>query len=287
MPNQNNFRSNVTDRTEPRFTASRIVRFPEEGILLEEVPASFGYDLQDNIEFHFYTIPENTLSVSIVSNILEEIVKEHIVSYQDATFKNYLQIDFTKLLVDKNIIVIPGDYRLVMNFFSDEIGNYFNRNLSFNRISESATEVELFFNNSVDEVSLRENLDTLREFVLKSFNKPDAVGVTEKIFKSGVETNDPTEGLLSVNIIPNVDGAVPGQTFENTIQRIDNIGLREIFETQLNSFLPVLFEKIREEIIIKGDERIQEDEMREFIGNMVLKYITKLQEVLDSRIIVS
>lgn len=287
MPNQNNFRSDVTNITEPRFTASRVVRFPEEGILLEEVVASFGYDLQDNIEFHFYTIPDNRLIASVVSNILEGITKEHIVAYQDGTFKNYLQIDFTKLLVDKNILIIPGDYRLVMNFFSDEIGNYLDRTLQFNRISDSSTEVELVFNNSVDDISLQENLRILREFVLKSFDKPDAVGTAEKIFKSGVELNDPTEGLTSTNIIENVDGAVPGQTFENTIQRIENIGLREIFEQQINDFLPFLFEKIREEIIIKGDERIQEDELQTFISTIVVKYITKMQETLDSRILVS
>jgi hypothetical protein len=69
MPNQRNFRSDITTVTEPRFTASRIVKSYDEGVLLEELPASFGFNELDNIEVHFYTLSSNSLVLSTVINL--------------------------------------------------------------------------------------------------------------------------------------------------------------------------------------------------------------------------
>jgi hypothetical protein len=287
MPNQANFRSNITNITDPRFTASRIVKVPSELILYEETPASFAFDKDDNIEVHFYSVTTNELILSTVINLQDAIVKSHIVAYKDNSYKNYIRIDFTKLFLDKDLILIPGDYRMVLNFFSNEIGSYYNKKLTINRISDTRTEVELVFNDTIDEVSRQENLELVREFVEKSFNKTDAVGAAEKIFKSGVESNDSTEGLTAINIENNIEMPEIGQTYENTLARIDRIGLREIFDTQLNDFLLELFKYVREEIVINGDERIQEDEYQEIIRKVVLEKITNLRQTVDSRIVVS
>lgn len=286
MPNQNNFRSDITNITDPRFTASRIVRFPQESVLLEEVPASFAFDKEDNIEFHFYTIPGNQLLLSTVVTMNDDILKTHIVSYNDGTYKNYIRTDFTKLFVDKEILLVPGDYRVVLNLFSDEIGNYNNRKLNLDIISNSRTEVQLSFNDTIDDVFRRENLYLLKEFVEKSFNKTDAVGVAEKIFISGVQLKDSTEGVTATNIVNNIE--VNGiQTVEDTIDRIDRIGLQTVFETQLNDFVQYLFKYIREEIVIKGDDRIQKDEYQTLIRNIVTEKINNLRQTVDSRIVVS
>lgn len=286
MPNQNNFRSDITNITDARFTASRIVRFPQESVLLEEVPASFAFDKEDNIEFHFYTIPGNQLLLSTVVTMNDDILKTHIVSYNDGTYKNYIRADFTKLFVDKEILLVPGDYRVVLNLFSDEIGNYNNRKLNLDIISNSRTEVQLSFNDTIDDVFRRENLYLLKEFVEKSFNKTDAVGVAEKIFISGVQLKDSTEGVTATNIVNNIE--VNGiQTGEDTIDRIDRIGLQTVFETQLNDFVQYLFKYIREEIVIKGDDRIQKDEYQTLIRNIVTEKINNLRQTVDSRIVVS
>lgn len=287
MPNQANFRSDITTIIDPRFTASRIVKVPSELILYEETPASFAFDKDDNIEVHFYSVVTNELILSTIINLEDAIVKSHIVGYKDNSYKNYIRIDFTKLFIDKDLILIPGDYRVVLNFFSNEIGTYNNKKLTLNRISETRTEVELVFNDTVDDISRQENLTLLREFVEKSFNKTDAVGAAEKIFKSGVELNDSTEGLTAANIENNIEIADIGQTYENTLARIDRIGLREIFDTQLNDFLLELFKYVREEIVINGDERIQEDEYQEIIRKVILEKITNLRQTVDSRVIVS
>lgn len=286
MPTQYNFRSNVTNVLEPRFTASRIVKFPGEVILLEEIPASFAFDKDDNVELHFYTIPENQLLLSTVVKLSDDILKSHFVSYADGTYKSYIRIDFTKLFIDKEILLVPSDYRMVLNIFSDEIGSYNNRKLNIDVISDSRTEVELSFNDTIDEVYKKENLYLLKEFVEKSFNRTDAVGVAEKIFMSGVELNDPLEGVTSTNIIDNIE--INGiQTTEATVDRIDRINLREIFENQLNDFVQELYKYIRKEIVINGDDRIQKDEYQKLIISVVKEKINNLRQTVDSRIVVS
>lgn len=286
MPNQENFRSDVTTPTIPRYLASRVVRVPEELILYEEVPASFGFDGQDNIEFHFYTIPENELLVSVVTNISDNVIRSHVVTYGDNTSKNYLEIDFTKLFVDKDIVIIPGDYRLVMNYFSDEIGSYDNKILSFDTISPSRTEVQLSFNNTIDAISRLQNLDLLREFIEKSFNKSDAIGVAEKIFVSGVELNDATEGINSELVVSNLEIA-PNQTYTDTIDRIIAINREEDFKQKIDAFLKELYTFIREEIVINGDDRIQETQYKDIISAVIKQKISLLNQTLDTRIVAS
>lgn len=287
MPNQNNFRSDVTNTQEIRYSASRIVRVPEELILFEEVPASFAFDREDNVEIHFYTIPANQLITSTVVKVDEEIVKSHILAYQDNTYKNFIRFDITKLFVDKNLVLIPGDYRMVMNFFSDEIGSYNDRRLTIETISTSRTEVELTFNNTRDDIIKEENIYLAKEFVDPSFNRPDAVGVAEKIFSSGVQLNDSGEGITAEVVVENIEVEEIQQTYVNTVARIDRTGIREHFDQKINEFLPELYKFIREEIVINSDERIQQEEYKEIIKKIVEEKIINLRQIMDPRIKVS
>jgi hypothetical protein len=292
MPNQNNFRSDVTTTTEPRFLASRIVSFPEEEILFEQIPASFGYDVFDNIEIHFYSAPENNLIASLVVAAEEgDVLKSHVVSYEDGTFKNYIRIDFTALFQKKQIILLPGDYKVVMNFFADEIGSYNDRRMYIQEISDSRTEVQLQFFDTRNLQDRVDNIDSLKEFVPPSFSRPVAIGVAEKIFRSGVQLVDDTEGLTYNNILENIelDSSDVAQTVDNTIERVKRLsaiaenGLKD----SINNFLPRLYEKIREEIVIRGDRRIQEDEFKEFIEEVVDNELKYLQSTIDRRILLS
>lgn len=294
MPNQNNFRNQVVSRVESRFLASRIVRFPEDNVLLEEIPASFGYDYEDNIELHFYTAKSNTLVQSVITKISDGFVKLHIVGYDDGTYKTYLQIDFTKLFTElptsvptsKNIIVmIPGDYKVSINFFSDEIGSYNNKILTISEISPSRTEIETYFNNSFNEVAIDTNSRIRREFISDSFTRADAIGVMKKVLTDGVETRNDAEGLTANNIIQNIT-VNEIQTREETINKIQRLGLESQFVNAINSYLPKLFEKIREEIVI-GDELVQSDELEEFLRVQVEKTIQEIEASLDARISIS
>ena len=285
MPNQSNFRSEVISKIESRFLASRIVRFPTDQILLEEVPASFGYDPQDNVELHFYTIRGNTLITSIITKLADEVVKLHIVGYDDGTYKTYLQIDFTKLLVDKNITVVPGDYKVSINFFSDEIGSYDNKILAINEISPSRTEVEIYFTNTFDEVTLYNNRELIREFVDEGFSKAEAIGVMKKILNDGIESGNDSEGLTANNIIQNIE--ITGlQTQQSSIDRLNTLGLNTQFRDAINNYLPSLFEKVREKIVI-GDELVQSSELEQFITEEVDKTVEQLSVGMDARVKIS
>ena len=289
MPNQNNFRSNVTNRTEPRFLASRIVKMPDEQILLEEIPGSFGYDGEDHLEIHFYSLIDNVLVLSLITGLDDNTMKLQIVSYADGTYKTYVQVDFTKLFVDNNTSLPPGDYRVVFNFFSDEIGSYNDRRLSIAQISPTRTEVEVQFNNETEARYIDENNTLFREFIYKGFNRSDAAGILQKIFKQGVEKNDPSEGVHIDNVEENL--SVPEknliQTEEATINRIQSLGIKETFDQQVNQFIYNLFEKIQEEIVIKGDDRVQRDEMYAVVERIVKENIGSLQTTIDTRIKVS
>lgn len=287
MPNQNNFLSDVTQITEPTFTASRIVQFPTDSILLDEIPASFAYDPEDTIELHFYTVSENALLLSTVIKLTDDIIKSHIVQYTTG-YKNYIRIDFTKLFVDKELLLVPGDYRMVLNFFSDEIGSYDNRKLSLRAINNTRDEVELEFNDTTDSGMVTENINLIKEFVEKSFNKPDAVGLAQTIFTGGriVTDQSPEDGIVAINIIENIDVPDINQTSENTIDRISRINQLDNFETALSEFLIELFPFIKEEII-KGDDRIQESEFKDIITMVILDNLNLLQEKLVPQIQIS
>jgi hypothetical protein len=290
MPNQNNFRSDITTTTEPRFLASRIVRFPDEEILFETIPSSFGYDVLDNIEIHFYSIPGNSLVASAIIRAEDSssILKSHIVSYNDGTFKNYIRIDFTAFFEKNNIILLPGDYKIVLNFFADEIGNYNNRKMFIQEISDNRTEVQVQFFTTTDIQLQQDNINDVNEFVEPSFPKPVAIGVAEKIFRSGVQLLDDSEGLTYNNILQNIE-IVEQQTLENTIERVRRLSpVAEInLRDSINNFLPRLYKKIREEIVIRGDRRIQEDEFVQFIEEAVDAEINYLRSVVDRRILLS
>jgi hypothetical protein len=287
MPNQANFRSDITTQTEPRFAASRIVSNPNELILFEEVPASFAFDAQDTVEVHFYTIPGNQLLLSTTITLSDQIIKSHIVSYSDNSYKNYIRIDFTKLFIDKNLVLVPGDYRMVLNFFSDEIGSYTDRRLTIDTISPSRTEVQLTFNNVIDNVTRSENQSLLKEFIEPAFNKMDAVGVAQKIFKSGVELDDSTEGVTADTVVENIEIPEIGQTYDNTMARIDKLNLRESFDIQVNDFILQLYTFIQEEIVINGDDRIQQTDYEQIIRTIVANKITNLRQIMDIRIKIS
>jgi len=290
MPNQYNFRSDVTTKTEPRFIASRIINAPEEGILLEQLPASFGFDNFDNIEIHFYTIPNNILTLSTIVDAADvDVLKSHVVSYEDGTYKNYIRIDFTALFKKKNLLLIPGEYRAVFNFFSDEIGGYNNKNMYVQDVSESRTEVQLAFFAARDIQERIKNQNDLREFALPAFAQPDAIGVAEKIFRSGVQLNDATEGLLYPNIVDNIAIPAINQTFNNTIARVRRLGqpIEDNLIENLHEFLLDLYQNIREEIVINGDSRIQEDEFIEFINTAVEEKFKNYDWSIDNRFIVT
>ena len=149
---------------------------------------------------------------------------------------NYIRIDFTELFSSNEILLIPGEYHMVLNFFSDEIGRYDNRTLFVQKISPSRTEVEVAFIDNVSPINIENNKKIIYEFIEPSFNKAVAVGVAEKIFKSGVITQDSLEGLTYENVVQNINIPHQGQFYDSTIKKLIDIGLEEHFITEFNIY---------------------------------------------------
>lgn len=287
MPNQNNFRSDITTETNPTFFASRIINSLEENVLLEELPGSFGYSATDVIEIHFYTLYTNKLMLSTTISVNDvNILKNHIVQYNDGSYKTYIRIDFTELFQLKQLVLIPGEYKVVLNFFSDEVASYNNRNLFIQEISPSRQEVQLAFADNIDEISINNNQSKLDEFIPKYFTQAIAIGVAQKIFKSGVELDNLYEGINYESVVNNIE--VGTQTKENTIDRVDRLGIpiQQNVENKVNEFIVNLFETIQERIVINEDEKIQESEFKQLIEEVVTERLPLLQPMLADKIIV-
>jgi hypothetical protein len=286
MPNNYNYRSSVPSTT--TFSVSRIAREPTDVILVQTLPAGFAFDAQSNIELHFYNQPTNTLLLSLVVEPadLREILKSHVVSYDDGSLRNYIRIDFTRLFELKQTLLVPGDYKVVMNFFANEIGDYFNRNLTIEQISDSRTEVELAFAGVQDQVDVVNANNLLREFVDPSFEKPIAVGVAEKVFFSGVDLGDSSEGI-TYDGLPDTITTSP-ESLEDVSNRLGRVSsqLQTEFEQQVNAAIQNIYTRVKEDIIQFGDFRIQREELDIFIRSAVEKEITALQNLVDSRIVV-
>jgi hypothetical protein len=280
MPNQDNFRSNLADVTEPRFLASRMVRFPTENLLLEEIPASFGYDNEDTVEIHFYTAQDNVLLLSTTVALNSGILKSHIISYDDGTYKNYLEIDFTKLFLDQSLVFIPGDYLVVFNFFSDEIGSYRNRELEIKNISTSRTEVVVGFPQIVPEnPSLQQSQQRiLDEFAIPSLQKPDAIGAMEKIITSGVKLSSDAEGMTSTNVLANLGDPL------RKLTALENAEVLGEIQELLNDFIPRLFDPVRKEIITTQDIYLQQVELIDYLRYAISIKIAKMQSSVNSKI---
>jgi hypothetical protein len=263
MPNQENFRSDLTQLSQERKFVSRIIKVPEEGILFEELPGSFGYDSGDNVEIHFYTAQGNTLLLSVISDVSDESVfKFHTVEYDDGSIQTYLRIDFTELMELKNVILLPGEYKMVLNFFSDEIGSYNNKKLYIQEISPSRTEIQLGFVDNISPVKINENENLLKEFVPKSFDKLTAIGIAEIILVNSYIENDADTGLTFNQIFTEQEKA-----------KISRANLTLTAQTSTQEFLTRTLETFTNKIIERLDERIQLDD-----------FLTTLEESLQDNL---
>jgi hypothetical protein len=285
MPNQPNYRSNITNVLDKTFSPSRIVRFPQDTVLLEILPAAFGFDAESTIEIHFYSQPANILQLSLVIEPSDiDILKSHVVTHPDGTLQHYLRINFTELFERKTAVLLPGEYKVVMNFFANEIGSYNNRSLFVQQISDSRTEVQLAFFETNDETIIQQNQKHLQEFIEPSFDKLDAVGVAEKVFFSGVNLEDESEGITFSNLPDTIETAP--ESFGNVIERLTRVSpqLRVQFEEQINTAIQNIYTRVKENIIEFGDFRIQRNELDIFIQDAVTKEVETLRLSADPRI---
>lgn len=286
MPNQQNFNSNLEGAisSSDRFVSSRIINEPNDLILLETVNSAFGSNPTDYIELHLYTIPTNALVLSTTISPNDKFVSSHIVSYRDNTLKNYLRIEFTELFKEKRLIVVPGDYYMVMNFFAEEIGNYQTRRLKIDRISSDRTEVEIsFVNNTTDVFDI--NKKDMKEFVLPSFTKGSMISFTNEVLSQTDTTLTALEKLSAQTVLQNdylvptydADIDLPNTELSRTSDRINKLNVRTALSDAITNTFKILAETAVQQIIDNGDARIQKDEFDQYLREAIRLHIGKIQ----------
>ena len=202
-------------------------------------------------------------------DIFNEKTLKVLVVYDQDNYTNFLRINYTKLFEEKQLSIIPGDYKVTINFFDSEIGTYYDRNIYLTKISPNRTEVELaFVDSTAGQFDINEEI--LREFIEESLPKPYAIGAAEQIFDTAfnVVDDDFGEGITYEKIIDRID--------ETTVNRLNNlyqsfeqegIDLKEPLKDYINLALSGMYLKMRETILQRvGDYRIQESEF-ELDGN--------------------
>jgi len=85
-------------------------------------------------------------------------------------------------------------------------------------------------------------------------------------------------------VVDNIEIEDIGQTYENTMAKVDRLNLRQSTDAQINNFLLGLYSFIQEEIVIYGDDRIQQTEYEQIIRDVVQNKIQFLYQSLDQRI---
>jgi hypothetical protein len=287
MPRQENYRSDVLAVQEPTFTASRIVSFPEESILREYTPASVGSDKLDNIEIHFYSIPKNILLTSLTVNVREEdILKSHIVSYADGTQKNYIRIDFTELFNKNRTTLVPGNYKMVLNFFSNIIGDINDKKMLIEMISDSRTELQLKFRDTADVELIQKNMMELREYVIPTYNSQEIIRILEQIFVTGTSLQDEDIGITYDYLIN------PRQQFDTVgissgiVNRILRLGesFGQNLKAEMENILSEIFIEIKNIISLNYPSEIKDDILRNIIEETIYVKIVEASDRIDGRV---
>lgn len=218
MPKQPNYVQLVPTKPQS-FPISRIAESENDTEILEgRLPAEFGFDIDDNLELHFYD-GQNTLVNTTIVALSSGIISIRSILLPDGTREEKLVLDMTRIQTELGLFLTPGTYTLVINLFSDEIGTYANKKLNIEEISESRTELRLGFNVPFTEVEQQE----LYEFIQPSLPRVLAGG--------------------AINAIMGIDGGdvVSNQQFE--------IAQTDEFVNDINVRLEELVPSLREEMI--------------------------------------
>jgi hypothetical protein len=215
MPNQSNFEQEL-NLNETRYTTSRIAQIPEDNILFSVEPADFGFYANDNVEIHFYSTFTEELIYSQRVGIVDGILAIKTIQYEDGKYRNYITFDFNKFIELYPSDIGPGEYKVVLNIFSDEIGGYDNRKMIIDAISDSRTEVNLRFK----EAATERDIEELNYFISPSIGKPFVDGILQNILLNASQNSDETTGVTIDRVVRELK--VIGEEFD--LNRTENLG---------------------------------------------------------------
>ena len=172
MSNQTNYVQAIPGNPQS-FSISRIAESENDtDIILGRQPGEFGFDVDDNIEMHFYD-SVNRLVGSVIIPVATGIISARTIVLSDGTKDEKVIIDMTRVQKELGLLIPPGTYNVILNLFSDEIGTYTNPKMIVEEVSPSRTELRLGFNTTFTNTEQQE----LFEFVQPSVPRVLAAGL--------------------------------------------------------------------------------------------------------------
>jgi len=172
MSNQTNYVQAIPGNPQS-FSISRIAESENDtDIILGRQPGEFGFDVDDNIEMHFYD-SVNRLVGSVIIPVATGIISARTIVLSDGTKDEKVVIDMTRVQKELGLLIPPGTYNVILNLFSDEIGTYTNPKMIVEEVSPSRTELRLGFNTTFTNTEQQE----LFEFVQPSVPRVLAAGL--------------------------------------------------------------------------------------------------------------
>lgn len=277
MANQSNYTESAQEGN-LRYNLSRVATIPTDEILFSVEPADFGFNVKDNIEIHFYSKLTENLIYSQRISLIDGILGIRTIQYEDSKTRNYITFDFNKYIELYPLKISSGDYEIVLNIFSDEIGSYEDRKLIINAVSDSRTEINLRFND-VTETNLLE----LNEFVKPAISKPYLDGVIQNIFQNAATTSAETIGLTVSKILSELSES--GE--QEDLQRVDNIGKIQLLQGIVSNLLDTVYSRIRTELVSYPKYRVSEAEIKIIIERIFMEEFNKIKDTLRSDIILT
>ena len=172
MSNQTNYVQAIPGNPQS-FSISRIAESENDtDIILGRQPGEFGFDVDDNIEMHFYD-SVNRLVGSVIIPVATGIISARTIILSDGSKDEKVVIDMTRVQKELGLLIPPGTYNVILNLFSDEIGTYTNPKMIVEEVSPSRTELRLGFNTTFTNTEQQE----LFEFVQPSVPRVLAAGL--------------------------------------------------------------------------------------------------------------
>jgi len=272
---------NYTELLQPntiRYTVSRVATIPTDELLFAVEPADFGFTNKDNIEIHFYSRLTKDLAFSQRIDLVDDILGIRTIDYIDSKFRNYITFDFNKYIELYPLKISPGEYEIVINIFSDEIGSYSDKKLIINAVSDSRTEVNLRFKEQTET-----NILELNEFAAPAISKPYLDGILQNIFITAGRQSDSTIGVTIGDILSQLSES--GETVD--LNRTNQIGKLQSVQALIANLLETVYTRIREILVSYPKFRITEEEAKLIIERVFFEEFNKVRDSLRSDIILT
>lgn len=276
MPNQYNYRQRIRAPLSARYTISRIMQLPIEGIIDLLAPAEFGFYEKEHVMLSLYNPTDNTYISSQRIDLADGILTIKSVAYRDGTFSNYLTVDFTKLNATYPTFLTPGVYDLVIDVMEDMIGSDDDKKLLIDEISDSRTEVKLKFDGFFG-VLEREELDNI---VYKSIPRPFLGGILDNLLLVANETGNAIIGITAEEILGRMKAS------ESTYFVVENLELQNNYTEVINKILKSAHEKVLAKLQFSA-YRLQQNEFADLVKTCIIESFDEFKHLFNYQVTVN